>query len=383
MRSPEDLCDWAIRKYRNSHYGWLALPDFGKDLEYSFFLQAPTEAMASKCMDAVAQWISLWRCVDWPEDFQIHVEWKTAKWRSYGTQQLPVRVRVKGSEALAFLAKRATEWKHLVEASRTLEDAWSNQDIRAVLPRIAPALLKLDTGDLTRLVEVVDWLIAHPASGMLVRQLPIKGIDSKWLERHHQLVSQLKAALSDDPDLGLATSPVLFTVRALGSQLEGMHDQEPSTLSAPIPELSKLIWKPAWVLIVENYQTLMALPSFFDMVAVFGKGKDVGALVDVPWIHDAPHLLYWGDLDTHGMHILSLARKAFPQIESLLMDSGTLEDFLDMAVDEPRPFAGAISQLTQAELEVLTQLRTGDIRLEQERIDMAYAHRIIEKRMQG
>jgi hypothetical protein len=117
-------------------------------------------------------------------------------------------------------------------------------------------------------------------------------------------------------------------------------------------------------------------------VAVFGQGKDAPSLAEVPWIRDAPHLLYWGDLDTHGMNILGLVRKALPQTESILMDETTLKRFLAMAVVEPKPFTGTIGHLTEPELRTLALLRKSNTRLDQERINMPYACEVIMQRLE-
>src|ERR1039458_6276643 len=61
----------------------------------------------------------------------------------------------------------------------------------------------LDDRDYQRLVTTVTWLRANPASGMLLRQLPIEGIDTKWLSSHAQLI----LALLGDSDHG-APSPI-------------------------------------------------------------------------------------------------------------------------------------------------------------------------------
>ncbi|MBP8921814.1 MAG: hypothetical protein KBG85_19125, partial [Micropruina sp.] len=54
-----------------------------------------------------------------------------------------------------------------------------------------------------------------------------------------------------------------------------------------------------------------------------GNGLAAPALAQVPWVR-AARLLYWGDLDTYGLSILSMVRQALPQAESLLMDTATL-----------------------------------------------------------
>ncbi|MDR2957040.1 MAG: DUF3322 domain-containing protein [Coriobacteriales bacterium] len=379
MRSPKDLCVWAKQKYQHNRSSWLGISDYGEALVFTFALRIPTEAIAGNQMDEVAKWVALWRQEKWL-DQAIEVEWKTVAWSTLGRQHLPTRVTIKGVSSLATLADVQRDWQQLVESAEILRSAWPVHDLSNVLPKLASQLDKLSATELDKFIRVVDWLVDNPESGMLPRQLPIPGVDSKWLEKHRSSVEKLKAALSGVSELGLVAAPVHFNVRVLDPTLPGLRDGDPHAFSASVSELAKLVWQPTWVLIVENAQTLAALPEFSGMVAVFGRGKDVAALTAVYWMEKAEHLLYWGDLDTHGMHILSLARQAFPQIESILMDIDTLFEYADMSVNEPRPFVGQISHLTEAELGVLSQLRINNTRLEQERIDMAYASRIIQNR---
>jgi hypothetical protein len=381
MRGPDDLRAWAKAKYRNSYRAWLGMADYGEGCEFTLPLHPPTEALAGKAMDSVAQWIARWRHVTWPGGCVANVEWKTAVWRALGTHRLPVRVRVSGTSSMAALAHTAASWRLIVTAADRLRQAWPQHNLDTVLPRLATDLEGLDNGELDRLVSVVDWVVEHPTSGMLPRQLPVPGVDSKWFERHRSVVEKLKAALTESSDLGLASSPVRFSVRLLDECLGGVSDGDPRSFAAPIPELARLLWRPTWVLIVENSQTLAVLPPFPNTVALFGQGKNAPTLAGVPWVANAPHLLYWGDLDTHGMHILGLVRKVLPQVESILMDEETLERFSALSVAEPKPFTAPISHLTEAELRVLARLRKDNTRLEQERIDLSHAQKIIEQRL--
>ena len=92
----------------------------------------------------------------------------------------------------------------------------------------------------------------------------------------------------------------------------------------------------------------------------------------MPWIHRS-RILYWGDLDSHGIRILGMVRQVLLQVESILMDRGTLERFAALANREPAPYRGAVGHLTPDENEVLGLLRGNDLRLEQERIPWDYA----------
>ncbi len=131
-----------------------------------------------------------------------------------------------------------------------------------------------------------------------------------------------------------------------------------------------------WVLICENVQTVAAMPSLPGVVVIHGQGLAVPELAVVPWISRG-RVLYWGDLDTYGFRILSLLRQVLPGVESVLMDRPALDRYLSLAVAEPSPYRGDITHLTRSENDALRALRAADLRLEQERIDIHYAHRVV------
>jgi hypothetical protein len=80
---------------------------------------------------------------------------------------------------------------------------------------------------------------------------------------------------------------------------------------------------PRRAVIVENLETGLALPPMEGTVAVMKLGKAVGMLAAEPWLR-ACRVVYWGDLDTHGLAILDHARKALPGLTSALMNEETL-----------------------------------------------------------
>jgi hypothetical protein len=359
----------------------MGLSDFGDSQIFTLPLHPPTEKQAGADLDTVADWVSQWKQVPWTRHARIQLEWQTRNWKILGTQQLPVRIKVHGATSMAGLAGNAGQWRNLVAAAKRLLQAWPKSNLEQTLPKLARALLKIDDTELTQLISVVNWLCKNPDSGILPRQLPVPGVDSKWLERHLGLVEGIHQALTAEENLGLSSAPAFFSAHILDRTLRGLRSEDPQYLSASIPDLARLPWQPRWVLIVENYQTLLALPQLTETIAVFGRGKHAPALAEVPWIRKAAHLLYWGDLDTHGMHILSLLRKKLPQTESILMDTETLRQHQLMTVIEPKPFQSSIGHLTAAELDVLTKIRAGNLRLEQERISLPYAESVLRQRI--
>jgi len=220
-------------------------------------------------------------------------------------------------------------------------------------------------------LDVVGWLIDHPAAGYRARQLPIHGVDTKWLERHRGLIEHFHRAVTGQHSLGLITAPELVRLRFLDRNLRpgGLGD-----LAAPVGELAQLQARPSLVLVVENLETLLAMPDYPGAVAVHGKGFGVGArLAAFPWIQGV-RLLYWGDLDSHGFAILNELRTAVPNVTSVLMDDETLLAHRDRWVPDPAPAEGVYPNLTTSEDQTLALLREeGNVRLEQERVDWGWA----------
>ena len=90
-------------------------------------------------------------------------------------------------------------------------------------------------------------------------------------------------------------------------------------------------------------------------------------------------MLYWGDIDTDGLKILSSARSHFPRTQSVLMDMSTLQRYRDRWVLEGCANLQADRAcLTPEELSLYDALLANawqdwnsaqGVRLEQERLD--------------
>ncbi|MFT4293827.1 MAG: DUF3322 domain-containing protein [Micropruina sp.] len=366
MRTVANLKAWATTKYRAGHRRWLGSDDLGAGLELSYPLNPPTETIAAADTSAVIRWASAWREVGLPSG--VSLDWRQAHWRSLGTQQLPARVNVRGATAVAALAGTSGQWHMLSGISARLRQRWPSAAVANALPSLAAALLKLDDADEQRLCAVVEWFRDHPEPGLFGRQLPIEGVDTKWLERHSSLVQRLVAAHTGSAELGLRREARRFRVRVLDASIAG----ELLDFNAPTSELGRLDWRPQWVLISENLQTVSALEPMPGGIAVHGNGLVVTELAAVPWIAGA-RVLYWGDLDSHGLAILGALRAVLPQTESVLMSAEVLQRFNHLAVADPTPRRGPIGHLTAGEARALEVLRDGDVRLEQERIPWPFA----------
>lgn len=160
-----------------------------------------------------------------------------------------------------------------------------------------------------------------------------------------------------------------------------MHD------SLTLGDNVRLPYEPSVVLIVENKDTAILFPEMAAAVVVEGNGNtSVGLLPRVPWIANAPTIIYWGDIDGRGYEIVNGLRENLRQVRTVLMDTATYEKYAEFGTytDErgvalkPRK-RSALPWLTTAERTVYLNLTdpawTRHRRFEQERIPLTTALR--------
>ncbi len=369
--TPEALATRASALMKRGMREWAASPDVVPILEIP--LKPPTERDVLTDVEATVRWIDSWRAAE--VSLPVTVTWGRRQWARVGAQAIPERARVEGAHSLALVADATAEWEVMrsrcVDLRAALEPLASSTDpVVAALQRHAGTIASLPPWDFDVLAGVVEWLAQNPVSGMRVRELPIRGIDTKWLERHRGLVEGLVRAVTGRDNLGLTAAPRTVRVRALDAALRigGLAD-----VTAPVVELASLPVHPRIVLITENLETLLALPDLPGVVAIHGSGYAVDRIAELPWVTSS-RVLYWGDLDSHGFAILHRARAAGLDIESVLMDASTLNAHRDLWVPEPQPFTGELTRLTPGESAAFSLLAAEHHpRLEQERIPWSYA----------
>jgi hypothetical protein len=308
-----------------------------------------------------------------------------ANWRVYGPQRFPSHLSLAGPERVAAWAGRAGDWDLARKRFLALAGPWPVLSGR--LPRLAGELVKLPEPDFGRLVAALKWFEANPLSGLYIRQLPIPGLDTKWLKDHSGLVSNLAGALTGRADgegglhasLGLRRPPAAANLRLLDPDLRKAAGGL-GHLAAPVGELAGLKVEPKVVFVVENWETGLAFGDLPGAALFYGHGRNLVFLGAIPWL-DRARILYWGDIDTYGLAILGQARASRPGIESLLMNEATLLDYRELWSREAKQYSGKVSNLTGAESKLLSDLRGGawgpNVRLEQERIDWGAAWSVI------
>ncbi|MFD4368660.1 Wadjet anti-phage system protein JetD domain-containing protein [Rhodococcus sp. NPDC058521] len=359
---PAEAATKAATTFTARRRRWLADPDAAESDTLAIGLRAPSEAQVAHDPDAARDWVRAWESYDGPGD----VDWVRRRWPSFGTHDIPTRVVYPGATAIAAAARKTSQWRRLIDRRAALialvpEPA---EPLSSAVATTATAWDALDDNDFGRMITALRWLLANPASGLLIRQLPVPGVDTKWVTRHRGLVESLLAAMRGDGALGVRTLPRLVDVAILDRAL---LPGAPRVFAASTEELAALPVYPSTVLILENKEGVHALPDLPGAVAVHGSGYVVHELATLPWLARAD-IVYWGDLDTHGFAILDRLRQHLPAVRSMLMDCDTFSRWRYLSVPEPSAAAGALAHLTPDEASALEIVRTENLRLEQERI---------------
>ena len=342
-------------------------------------LKTPTSVEIAGRFDAVRTWIADLRAVP-----HCRVEMRAFNHRLFGPNAMPQEVWLDSiGDALALISKQrdGARFAALVELTRQrqppLLDWLARRPLKAL--ELAAAWRPL--------LDIVDWLQAHPRPGVYLRQLDIPGVHSKFIEAHRSVLSELldRTLPSEAIDAsaagtsqfarryGFRDKPERIRFRLLDPALPPADVGRDITLDAE--SFARLDCPAARVFITENEINFLALPTMPDSLAIFGAGYGFETLGLAQWLSHC-RIYYWGDIDTHGFAILDQLRSRFAHVESLLMDRATLLAFEAQWGQEDKPTSRDLPRLTAAERALYDELRDNrlgqNLRLEQERIGFAW-----------
>jgi hypothetical protein len=179
-----------------------------------------------------------------------------------------------------------------------------------------------------KLLVTVRWIEKRQAPGMYLRQIDVPGVDTKFIERHKGILTELLDAQLDParidvtaPDFagryGFLRKPGYVRFRVDGD-FRGF-----SELSVRAEEFAAAPEHVACVYVVENEITYLAFSVPAAAMVIFGAGYAVPVLEPLGWLSGCD-VVYWGDIDTNGLAILNRLRRRFPHARSMLMDRATL-----------------------------------------------------------
>jgi hypothetical protein len=414
MKSPEEVAQWIKQRYLRQRWRWM---EGHGSWPLLVNLERPTQREVLKDFLHVQRWSAAWNTwrsahVTEKDDAASapQIRMSTIAWQGVGEQTLPEALSFHSAECVAKFCNDDRVWR-LVEMRRhAMLERWPALLATGFGPHYE-ALASYDEADFGRLLALLIWFVENPRSGLYLRQLPVPGIDTKWVDlKRRGLVADFVRRITSPPltvltdlDLeevepsghavtlaaeldevslnfydicGLRRPPIklhlLVLCPYLRAKVGGLRD-----VVAPIDELAKLSFNPVCALISENKDTGLSLPDIPGTVAFIKLGNAVSLLGQLPWIRELP-AFYWGDMDTYGFSILAQARKTLSNVYSLMMDFETLDAHRDRLVDERQQATNVDHAfLTTQELAIYKGFLKGTwwtkMRLEQERIDWPYA----------
>jgi hypothetical protein len=394
VRQPDEITRYLRERFGRDYPAW-ARQQGAWPMRIG--LHPPTTVQRSTEPVACHAWADQWRAYTGPGV----VEYASARFPT-GTHPMPKALVLRHPlDVAAAHPSTALTWQRCGHRLTSLQRTFPQARFTGIIRRITD----LDDRDYQRLVNAVTWLRVNPASGMLLRQLPIEGIDTKWLSRHAQLILALLGDSDDSaaPDadqpvtapgtrrlherLGLRVPPDLIQVAVLDpslrTQLAGMRH-----LAASVEDLNRWEHRPHTVVILENKETGYAITDDYPgTIVLHGQGFSVACYARVGWVRAARTVIYWGDIDAPGLQFVNDLRGHGITINTILMDTATLHRFRHLAADGAGPQRSTLPNLTDTEQELYVYLTeyaatqgTG-LLLEQERIPWQYAYRALTTAM--
>jgi hypothetical protein len=257
-------------------------------------------------------------------------------------------------------------------------------------PSTLRAAYRLQDSDVEVLVNAVIWLRQHPdASTWTLRQLPVPGMHTKWLDTHGALLRDTAGRdVREEVRPRLAVMHLTYVDPDHAASGRRRHD------AWTTGDVHDIAYRPRVVLVVENRDSRLWFPPVSDTIVVEGGGKAAAALLaNVPWIRAADHVVYWGDIDADGYSILDHFRATLAEpapdgapakpVSSILMDATDLHRYSEHGVNHDKagrpikPSPDHLPNLTEPEATAYNTIATAGPtpfrRIEQEAIPLADA----------
>lgn len=342
-------------------------------------ITGPTPSELAERHDEASRWVLGWRQVG--ATAGITVQTREAGGRSVGRNTVASRLVIDTDAALWSFLGVTGEVRRFDALLAGVGPGGVDDRIRDWMAERPLTVLDHAT-DWPAVTATVRWLAGSAGTGRHLREIPIPGVDTKFIDSRRGLLAALLDACGATVD---ATAPVSRFTRRYGFAdkparvvLRSLDPDRPllpgiTELAVRAGEIEALpLGAHTRVVIVENDTTYLSLPPLAATVAVLGGGYAVTVVARAPgWLRQR-EVSYWGDLDTHGFAILDRLRALVPGVTSLLMDRATLLAHRSQWVSEPSPVSAALEHLTPAENSLYTDLVEDTfgpaVRLEQERV---------------
>jgi len=391
MRDPMNRPKWGLlpedivgllrrREWENTQRLKLRLKG-KKPFPIEIGLKPPRGNSVLENMDHFQKFVAAWTTAS----SAFGVCWEKRNFRYISTQKIPVKLSLKDVNALAQIlgtdhVKTLTDWQ--VKISFLLSSLISEKRLLFdVLIDHLEQLSQYQLNDLALLVKLIPQLQKDMGNAHYLRALPVTKVDTKFIENNLKIIESLVDAYNGGtvkpvglltwlgckkkPKDWLLVRPLCDETKAALGGLPLLRLSTETLLEYELPA--------SRILITENEQSCLALPSVPNTVSVSGGGKNVSWL-RAAWL-SSKKVAYWGDIDSEGFSILSDVKDKLNSVVSLMMDETTVVTFQDRMVAGSGSVICEPATLSQEELRLFRNLSSGKYgktRLEQERISLDY-----------
>ena len=331
------------------------------------------------------------------KNFGYTITYKQVNTRKHGVQSLPEEISFQSeNDFLKFLHKEKEAEFFKANANKIL----------SVFPTLIDTIKKYpkkvidNNQNWNSILKVCVYFKHNPKPNLYIRELPVN-VHTKFIENNKGILLDLlnvvlpsesineefKTTKEFEKRFGLKYNQSQIRVRVLDKEISDKYLSGLTDIVVTEEEFCNLQIPCEKVFIFENktnYSNLMnflTLPKIENTIGIFGSGFSVSKLKNALWLADK-EIFYWGDIDTHGLKILSQIRGYFSNTKSIMMDFDTLNTFKN-DWDKGEPIhENSLPNLNSDEQELFHFVRADNIntiRLEQEKISQEYVLKQIAK----
>lgn len=316
----------------------------------------------------------------------LEVERTSRRSESGLRQTLPSHVVVATFDAAARVVGRYRELvrdRARFQVLQGLADAATTPDqVAGVVSRVRD----WSDEDVAVLAAAVDWFAHHSAAGLTPREVPIPGMDSKWLTASRQ--AEISLLLHRDSLDFAAVRPQKIHYRYTDpTHLESGGRRFDVAVAG---DVNRPAYLPSLVVICENVDSAQQLPDRAGTIVFEGDGDSGATLIaSLDWVKRCPAVVYWGDMDADGLSIVNTYRDRGLAVRTILMDLEAYVEFEDRGVFRDRhgevlgvPTRRDLPHLAPRERDLYDLLcdeaHEGPRRIEQEQLPRAAAVALID-----
>ena len=239
-------------------------------------LKPPTGSQALVDLAHFYRFQQAWQQWPWPKQ----VKWQARRYRQIDQQQVPIALQVDSIQALIELLGRAAIVRSQLWEQRMAPLMAVDGRLYRLLIKHLATVEEMTLDDSNLLAQLLPQLKPGMGQGGYLRALPLRSVDTKFVEKYQPLIVDLLDTLwsggitasggllswlscREVPKGWLLVRPLALDERLLSS-LPMLQLSSDVLLEFPLPASN--------IIVVENKQSGYALPALSDTIAIFGGG---------------------------------------------------------------------------------------------------------------